>query len=145
MSSVAVDCAQKLRDLARLGDRRPIGRLDGRQGAAQVGSRIALGPAGGDRVANDLADALLGPVRGLVLAAPLEPSKDAEQLRRRQETGRDPMYGNRRSSNVQTALLSVLAANGCFASHSRAIASNVLEPLARSARLARAALSEVAG
>src|SRR5437588_3241643 len=47
-------------------------------------SRIALGPAGGDRVANDLADALLGPVRGLVLAAPLEPSKDAEQLRRRQ-------------------------------------------------------------
>jgi len=108
-------------------------------------SRIALGPAGGDRVANDLADVLLGPVRGLVLAAPLEPSKHAEQLRRRQETGRDPMYGNRRSSNVQTALLSVLDANGCFASHSRAIASTVLEPLARSARLARAALSEVAG
>ena len=106
-------------------------------------------PGAGDAswcdVPHDLADVLLGPVRGLVLAAPLEPSKDAEQLRRRQETGRDPMYGNRRSSNVQTALLSVLDANGCFASHSRAIASTVLEPLARSARLARAALSEVAG
>ena len=44
------------------------------------------------------------------------------------------MYGNRRSSKVHTAFFSVFGANGCFASHSRAIASNVLEPLARSAR-----------
>jgi len=41
------------------------------------------------------------------------------------------MYGNRRSSKVHTAFFSVFGANGCFASYSRAIASNVLEPLAR--------------
>jgi len=30
MPPIAVDCAQKLRDLARLGNRRPIGHLEGR-------------------------------------------------------------------------------------------------------------------
>jgi len=84
MPPIAVDRAQKLRDLARVGNRRPIGHLDARQGAAQIPRGIALGPAGGDCVANDPADALLGPVRSLVLAAPLEPAKHAEQLRRRQ-------------------------------------------------------------
>jgi len=44
------------------------------------------------------------------------------------------MYGNNRSSSVQTAFFSVFGAKGCFASHSRAIVSNVLEALARSAR-----------
>src|SRR2546421_8830368 len=37
-------------------------------------------------------------------------------------------------SSVQTAFFNVFGAKGCFASHSRAIVSNVLEALARSAR-----------
>jgi hypothetical protein len=50
------------------------------------------------------------------------------------EMGRDPMYGKSRSSRVQTAFFSVFGANGCFASHSRPRASNVLALLSRSAR-----------
>jgi hypothetical protein len=110
--SVAPDCAHKLCYLARVRNRRPLGYLDGLQGTAQIRRGIVLGSVGGDRVANDLAEALLGPVGALMLAAPLDSTKDAEQLRRRQFGNRtDSMYGNSRSSNVHIASLSAFAAN----------------------------------
>ena len=103
-------------------------------------------------------------MRGLVLAAPPSLRKTSSSSGGvKAETGRGPRYGNSRSSKVQTAFCNVLGANGCFASHSRAIVSKLFALFARSARrsaagslpapsaarsavrFARAALSEVAG
>jgi hypothetical protein len=78
MPLVSVESAKELRDVARISEGGSVDHFDWRQSAAQVRRGIALGAAGRNRVAKDLTDALLGAVRRLVLAAPLEPPEDVE-------------------------------------------------------------------
>jgi len=80
ISSVTINRAQKLGNLAGFRNCGSIGDLDGRKRTAKIGSRIAHGAAGCYGVTAHLAYSLFDSVRRFVLSTPLKPSKDLEEL-----------------------------------------------------------------
>ena len=86
--AIAVDCPQELCNVSGIGESCAILNFDGRQGAAQICSRIALGTTRSDCVPNNLAYTLLASMRCFDFSSSLESPKDFQKFRRGQSGNR---------------------------------------------------------
>ncbi len=82
VAAVAVNGAEQLSDPRGVGDGGMIRGHERGERATQVRRDVVYGPAGCDGVAEYLATALLGPMRGLVGAADFDLAQDSEKVRR---------------------------------------------------------------